>query len=324
VLEAVGQIPGVMGVSSSQVHFSLGSSAQTFLAIEGVPLRDSTGIVVNIRHVMPDLFRVMRARMVEGRPLEASDRGGSNPVAVVSASFARQHLGGHAIGARLRRTSIATLPWMEVVGVVEDVKDAGLGVNTGPTVYVPYLQENQPTVIMTVIARLRTLPSSIEKTFKNAVWSVDPTQAINRVALVDDIERESAAQPRFQMLVVALFSVGALALVIGGIYALTLFSVLRRSREIAVRGALGASPATLVSDAVWQGLRPVAIGIGGGVAAAVPIARLMQRALKQEFGASDLPLMMAVLLALLFTTAVAAYLPARRVTRVSPAEALQS
>ena len=324
IVDAVSHVPGVTAASSLQTHFSLGSSALTFLAIQGSPTADSTGRVVNIRHVMPGVFRVMQTRLLEGRMFEASDRIGSTPVAIVNASFAKLLLGGRAIGARLRRTSISTLPWMDVVGVVDDVKDAGVGVSLGPTVYIPYLQENQNTVIMNVIARLSNSPSAIDKMFKAAVWSVDPTQAVNRVAWVDDIETESAAQPRFQLLVVELFSSGALALVVGGIYALTLFSVLRRSREIAVRSALGATPRTLVGDAVWHGLRPVVIGMAAGLAGAIPVARVMQRALKQEFTVADAPQLLAVLAVLLAATAVAAYVPARRVADVPPSLSLQS
>jgi putative ABC transport system permease protein len=323
LIDAVAAIPGVEVASASQTFFSLGSSSLTFIAIDGVPLADSTGIVVNIRHIMPGWFGVLQTRLIAGRLPNATDRDGSIPVAVVSASFARRHLAGHAIGARIRRTANPTFPWMEVVGVVDDAKDAGMGVDLGPTLFVPYLQENQPTVTMTIVARARDGLSSLDRPIRRAIHTIDGTQAINRIRAVDDIQSESAAQPRFQALVVALFGIGALALVIGGIYALTLFALLRRTRELGLRAALGASPHGLVIDSVWRGVRPVLVGIGGGLALAIPAISVMQHALKENLGLGDIPLLAAVLGFLVIATTLAALMPALRALRIEPAAALR-
>lgn len=324
VVDAIGQVPGVTSVSATQGHFSLGSSSQTFLAIQGVSLPDSTGIISHIRHVMPNIFSVMGTKVLEGRAFDSNDREGTLPVALVSASFARQHLGGKAIGARLRRTAHPSYVWMEVVGVVDEVKDAGVGVDLGPTVYVPYLQSSQPAGLMTVVAKLRDTALPMERSIKSAIWGVDRAQSISEFALMSQLQRESSAQPRFQTFVVTLFGAGALLLVVGGIYALTLFSILKRTREIGVRAALGASPAEILGDAIRRGLRPLVVGIGFGLVMAVPSVRLMQRALHQELNASDLPLLAIVLAALVVAAMLAAVIPARRANKVSPLEAMRS
>ena len=323
VVAAIGRLPGVETVSGSQSEFALGGSSRTFFAIDGIPLVDSVGLMTNFRHVLPDIFRVQGTALREGRALDARDRDGAEMVAVVNESFARVYLNGHAIGARLRRTYQPNLPWMTVVGVVEDVKDDGLGVDLGPTLYVPYLQENQLSVSMTVLARLAGDAVPTDQSVQRAVWSVDGTPSIRRIALIETLERESAAEPRFQALVVSLFGTGALVLVIGGIYALTLFSVLRRTREFGVRAALGASPRDLVTNGVWRGLRPVLWGLALGALLAIPVLGALGRTLHQDVTVGDIPLFTVVLLALVVASAIAAFLPAQRATRIAPVVALQ-
>jgi putative ABC transport system permease protein len=123
---------------------------------------------------------------------------------------------------------------------------------------------------------------------------------------------------------VTLFGAGALVLVFGGIYALTLFSILKRTREIGVRAALGASQAEILGDAIRRGLRPLAAGILVGLAVAVPSLRFMQNALNQELSVSDLPTLALVLAVLVCAAVLAAIIPARHATKVSPLVAMRS
>ena len=141
---------------------------------------------------------------------------------------------------------------------------------------------------------------------------------------VDQLALESSATPRFQAAVVGLFGVGALLLVLGGIYAITLFSVLRRRREIGVRAALGAGAMTLVAETVRRVARPLVIGTLAGGVAVIPAVSLMQRMLNQTFGSSDAPVVVATLGALLVTGVTAAFIPARGAARVPPLEAMRS
>src|SRR5262249_54954770 len=134
----------------------------------------------------------------------------------------------------------------------------------------------------------------------------------------------TASQPRFQALVVALFGSAALVLVLGGTYAVTLFGVLRRTRELGLRAALGANPAELVSLAMRQGLRPVVTGVAVGVAVARPTSSALQLLLSEQLAVRDVPLMLLVATGLLATTAAACFAPARRVLRISPSAALRA
>jgi predicted lysophospholipase L1 biosynthesis ABC-type transport system permease subunit len=206
---------------------------------------------------------------------------------------------------------------------VDEVNDAGVSEELGPTIYVPYRRDNQATVFMTLLARLSSDVPPSERVIKNALWQVDRSQAISRIALVTDLANESAAAPRFRALVAALLGLAALIFVAGGIYALTLFNVLKRTREIGLRAALGAHPRTLIEGTVWMGLRPVALGMIVGLVAALPAVQVMQRVVKETLSANDLPLLVAVLAGLLASGALCALIPALRATRISPIVALR-
>ena len=141
---------------------------------------------------------------------------------------------------------------------------------------------------------------------------------------LDDLLLRSAAQPRFAALVAALFGGSALLLVLAGIYATTVYSVIRRTRELGVRAALGASPVDLLQTTMWQSLRPVAVGLAAGCALSIPLVQVMQQALREGIALSDAPLLGAVVLVLVAATASAAYFPARRALSVPPSLAMRS
>jgi ABC-type antimicrobial peptide transport system permease subunit len=120
-----------------------------------------------------------------------------------------------------------------------------------------------------------------------------------------------------------LFGGSALLLVLSGIYATTLYAILRRTRELGVRAALGARPADLVRATMWQSMRPVAMGLALGALLAVPLVNAMQDALKQGFSVADMPLFAAVVIVVVAATGAAAYLPARRALSIPPSVAMR-
>jgi hypothetical protein len=295
----------------------------TSFEIEGKPATPGVQQFAQVRHAMPDVFRVLRIRVLHGRGIDSTDRADGRPVTVVSASFARAYWPGEsAIGKRLRRTS-RTAPWLEVVGIVDDIMDAGAGVPIGPTLYLPYLQQNTATARVTLVARTKAEPTSLGRPIRRAIWSVNAAQAIDDVSSLSTLMSRSAAQPRFQMLVVGAFGTSALLLVLAGIYALTLFAVLGRKRELGVRAALGATPSQIVTLAMRGSMAPVAMGVAVGVLIAVPITRLMQRIINTRLEPGDAALLVGVVLLLVAAAALAALVPARRAGRVSPAVALR-
>lgn len=325
LLDAVRSLPGIDAATTDQTRFVLNETMQTGLEIEGAPAEPGVQQFAQIRHTTPDLLKVLGIRLIRGRAIDASDRADGPRVAMVSASFAKHYWGEkNPIGQRVRRISKSNPQWMEVIGVVDDVMDAGLGVDIGPTIYVSYLQQNTPVARVTLLARTRGSAASIYPAIRRAIWSVDRNQTIDGMSWLDDLLLRSAAQPRFQALVAALFGGSALLLVLGGIYATTVYAVLRRTRELGVRAALGARPVDLLHTTMSQSLRPVIAGMVVGTLTAVPLLRMMQRLLKEPLDVSDAPLFVGVALMVLVATAVAAYLPARRAVSVPPSLAMRA
>jgi putative ABC transport system permease protein len=324
LLDAVRALPGIEAASTDQTRFALNETMQTGLEIEGVPTEPGVQQSAQIRHSTPDLLKVLGIRLLRGRAIDAGDRPDGPRVAMVSASFAKHYWGTkNPIGQRVRRASKSNPQWMEVVGVVDDVMDAGLGVDIGPTIYVSYLQQNTPVARVTLLARTRGAAATIYPAIRRAIWSVDANQPIQSITGLEDLLLRSAAQPRFEALVAALFAASALLLVLSGIYATTLYAVLRRTRELGVRAALGARPADLVGATMWHSMRPVALGLAIGSLLAIPLVQTMQDALKQGFSAADAPLFGGVVLVVVAATALAAYFPARRALSIPPSVAMR-
>jgi ABC-type antimicrobial peptide transport system permease subunit len=140
---------------------------------------------------------------------------------------------------------------------------------------------------------------------------------------LDDLMVRTASQPRFAAIVGGLLGGSALLLVLAGIYAVTLHGVLRRTREIGVRAALGATGQGLTWTMMRQGLAPAVAGVAIGVVIAVPAARTLDGILTDGLTPADAPVIAAVVALILFATAVAALIPARRALRISPMVAMR-
>jgi putative ABC transport system permease protein len=326
LVRGVRGVPGVEAVSTIQTRFVLNEAISTTVQIDGKAIDPNNPTRTQNRHVMPDIFRVLRTRVRQGRGIDSTDRADAPLVAVVSASFAETHWPGeNPIGKRIRRGTTPTPgPWMEVVGVVDDMMDAGIGVSNGPTMYLSYLQQNTPSARVTIVARTRGNPAALGRSVRDAIWAANPSQAIDDVTPLATLMGRTAAQPRFQAFVVAVFGGSSLLLVLAGIYALTLFSILGRRRELGVRAALGASPGEIVVFAMRGSLLPVIAGVATGGLVAIPIIRLMQRVVNAQLGFSDIPLLGAVVVLLPVAAAAAALIPARRAGKISPSIALQA
>lgn len=325
LIHAVKRVPGVDGASSIQTRFILNEAMQTAFDIEGREPPSGVQQFSQIRHVMPGVFRVMRVRVFEGRGFDSTDRAGARPVAIVNRSFAKQYWPGEdALGKHLRRHSLTNAPWLDVIGVVDDVHDAGAGVELGPTLYVPYLQQNTPTARVTLVVRSHGDVASLGRDVRRAIWSVDRTQAIDAITPLETLLSRSAAQPRFQALVVGTFGASALALVLAGIYALTLLTTVARTRELGVRAALGAGPTRIVAVAMRGSMLPVVTGAVLGALLSMPATQLIAKSVNGSLQASDVVMFVGVVLLLLVATAAAAFVPARRAANISPSVALRA
>jgi len=322
MLAELSSLPGVASVGSTQASFGAGANMQSYFDIEGRQADPDVRLASNIRHVTPGYFTTLHVPMRAGRPFTDADRIGNSMVAVVSESFARQFWPGEsAVGKRIRRAG-PTAPWLDVVGVAADVRDVGLATAAAPTLYVPYLQQNTPTALVTVVLRTQTDPSSLATAVRRAVWRVDRNQALAFLFPLEELLARSVSIQHLQNTLLALFAAGGLSVALVGLYGLASSSVVRRHREIGIRAALGARRGQILGLVVGDALRPVAVGIVLGLVVAVALALYATRAYP-SLASIDLGVFAAAAVGILVTACVAAVIPSSRALQVDPAGVLR-
>lgn len=266
--------------------------------------------------VTPGYFRALGIDTVSGRSFTDRDVTGAPRVAIVNEAFARQHWPGmNPIGRRFRRgIPSATLPWMTVVGVVDDVKHDALEAGVRPTFYLSFAQD--PTQAMTLLVRSGSEPSTVTRTVEQAMRAVDPNQPVGAVRTLGAIHMASMGARRLPAIWFAVFAALACLLAAAGVYGLVAYSVAARTREFGVRLAIGATPARLLRSTVWDGVRPVLVGAAAGAVAAGASADVLSGLLFRVRPRDTASFLAAVSLPLV-TAVLASYLPAPRRTHCS-------
>ena len=325
VLARISEIPEVAAAGSTQTTFQPNTTMTTRAEIAGQQAESGALAQVNIRHVTAGYFDAMRVRVIDGRAIDSRDRIGTPMAAVVSQSFASRFWPGQQpVGQRVRRVgSAGNGPWLTVVGVVGDVMDNGLGADLGPTLYVPYLQQNTPTARISLTIRTKSDPLAIANTVRQAVWSVDPIQPVDGVRTLDDALGESVAQPRFRTVLMTIFGSFGLALACIGVYSVAAYSARQRTREIGVRMALGADRREVTRVLLRGSMPPILVGSLLGLVGTALVMQWMTSVLYKP-SAGDAVYVVVALLLLLLCAIAATLLPAGRAARVSPSEAIRT
>jgi putative ABC transport system permease protein len=241
-------------------------------------------------------------------------------VAVVNQTFAQRYLPtGDPLGRRIRVGRDDA--WMTIVGVVGDIRHLGPATPPRPEFYQPHTQRSFP--FMAFVVRTHGGPSIVTPAIRAEIARLDPAQPISDVATMDEHIARSLSRPRFMSTLVGTFGALALLLSIVGIYGVMAYSVTQRTREIAIRMALGASARSVLAMVLSRTLWLAALGIAAGLAAAAAFTRVLAGLL---FGVSRMdPSTFAGTAALLVVVAVAAgALPALRATRIDGVKALRS
>lgn len=279
--------------------------------------------------VTPDYFRTMRIPLRNGRLLDLHDIAGAPEAILISESFAKRKFPWRdPIGQRIRLGPELgewgrNHPWDIIVGVVGDVKQASLALNQPDAFYVAMGQWSWVDSVETLVVRTAGDAAALAPSVRNAIWSVDKNQPVVRVATMDELVAKSAAQRRFALVLFEAFGIVALVLAATGIYGVLSGSVTERTREIGVRAALGASPGSILSLVLRQGL--VLTGIGAAIGAAGALAAT-QAIVTLLFGVSriDATTYVGVIALLVGVSTVACWLPAQRAARVDPAKTLRA
>jgi len=320
LLERAAALPGVKAAAATSYVPLSGAFRFVFFCPEG---RVCEGIgkdpVIAQRQITPDYFEATRTPLRRGRAFTAADTAQSLPVVIVNETTARRYWpGADPIGKHLANSRDKVQ--REVVGVAADVKFRSLDAPNIEEMYLPLAQSPWPS--MTVLVRSDADPRPLVAAVRQELARLDPDIAVSGVQSLDEIVSGSVAQPQLVERVVAVFAVLALVLASIGIYGVMSYSVAERTRELAVRMALGAGPREILRLVLGEGLGLTAAGLVLGLAVSLAATRLMSSLL---FGVSATdPVTFGGAVAVLAATALlASFLPARRGMRLSPVRALR-
>jgi putative ABC transport system permease protein len=267
--------------------------------------------------ISPNFFRVMGVQLVKGREFTESDVESAQPVVIINEKIARQFLRNEdPIGKKLKPGGDK---WYTIVGVVRDVKFEGFAEDAGYTMYYPYAQHPMAGMYLTV--RSKADPQLLLGQVRRKVAEMDSEQPISQSATMDQLVSEQVAMPRFNTVLVGAFAVIGLLLAIVGTYGVISFSVSNRTREIAIRMALGAQQRDILKMTLGNGMKIVLIGIAIGMVAALAVTRIISNLLF-DVVATDPITFVSMPLLLILVALIACYMPARRATKVTPIIAL--
>jgi predicted permease len=315
-------IPGVSAVSPVLIPPFMGPNVfrSRFLPAGAAAAAGDTASYFPLELGNEDLFRALGLPVLRGRGFLPSDRERAPQVAVLSESAARRLWPGeNALGKRMRPPQDPSGDWVTVVGIVPDTRYRALREAT-PTVYAPWRQSFwQGNFAVRSSRDLATLVPAMRR----ALRDVDPQLTLWDARTMDEMLDAPLAQPRLGAWLVSAFSATALLLAAVGLYGVVAGVVRERTREIGVRLTLGATPARVWRDVVRGALTIVGAGAAVGLVGALAGSRLVA-ALLFEVSPTDPLTLAAVCLLLLGVALLAAYLPARRASRVDPARALRA
>lgn len=316
---ALAKVRAIAGVRHAAVILSLPLSGDSWFDGIQLPGRQRPGgqrPIAQVRFVSPGIFSTLGIRLLRGRGFVAADQKASPNEAVISLHMARTLWPGRdPVGQTFRDNG----PPMRVIGVAGDVLETPTEAPPN-VVYQPYWTFPFPRTILAVRSALPA--ATLAPEIRRAVWSIDPTVPVEHFNTMEQVADHAVGTQRFEASLLGLFAAAALLLAGLGVYGVVSYSVGRRRQEIGMRAALGARPAALAGAVLRQALRPVAIGLAVGIAAALALGQLVASLLFGVQPADPLTLL-AVVLVLLAAGVLAAWLPARRAAALDPAQALR-
>lgn len=323
LLEEVNALPGVTAGAASGIPLNLeGQNLTPFEIVEGEHPQ-TEGVYASFSSVTPAYFRAAGIPLRTGRSFTDRDDAAAPGVAVINEEMARRYWPGeNPIGKHLVLSSLpSNKPSYEIVGVVGSTRHTSLAQEPEPEIYAPLRQV--PNSGMVVVARSSGDPLSLAELIQSRVYGIDHDQPVFRTFTLENLVQESSKQTRFYMVLFTVFAVVGLSLATMGLYSVVAYSVSRRLHEMSVRIAIGAKGADVLRLVVVEGLRLSLLGVALGLLAAFALVRFLSSVL-YDIGARD-PLTFVVVPLIVITVAIlASYLPAQRVLRIDPVDALRA
>ena len=293
-----------------------------FVIAGNPPLEQGATDTANYVAASPRYFHVMGIPLMRGRLFSDDDSALTPPVALISETLARRYFPGQN---PLGRQLIFGFPphgdvARQIVGVVADIHDVSIATSPGPMMYVPFTQG--PFWGTEVVVKSNLTAAEIAAAIRTETHNIDKNLPVTDIESFPEAMHVSVAEPRFRTVLLGLFSAIALLLAAIGIFGVISFSVSRRTREIGVRMALGATPSSIRRMVLGESAKLVMFGLGVGIPAALILTHFLSTLL---FGVTptDPLTFIAVALLLMLVALAAAYIPARRAIRIDPMVALR-
>jgi predicted permease len=320
-MEETGRLPGVQSVAvAHQVPVGDVAGGNTTFEIPGRP--HQSGNESSSRQVSVDYFNTVRARLSRGRYFSETDSASKPRVMIVNQSFARKYFAGEdPVGKQIRYD--ATSPAIEIVGIVDDIKEGPLDAEVQPVLYTPFNQE--PDSAFFVVVRTAQAPQKLLKSLEGTLHQIDPDILTFAPETMEDRinHSQSTYLHRSSAWLIGGFAATALLLGIIGLYGVIAYSVSQRTREIGVRMALGAGKGTVMKMVMREAGWLTAVGIVAGLVCSL-VAATMMRGLLFGVSAWDGSTLVVVAVVLGCAALAASAIPARRAASVDPMEALRA
>ena len=329
LLDSIRELPGVQAVAAhTDSPFRGGGSRETFI-IEGLPdPSPRNGHPASTNVIAGDFLRALGVAVIGGRPFDARETRTSPPVALVNETMARQFwTNENPIGKRIRLYyDKDPNHWFSIIGVVGDIRyrrvdptpQVFLSTRQDPYRLLPYASDP----LVSLIVRTGADPAALIPAVQSRIWSVDRDQPILNLQPMDHILWRSMAEPRIYTIFLGVFAVIALAIASAGIYGISAYAVVRRTREIGIRLALGATTGQIRALIVRRGLSLILVGVAIGIAGALALTNVMAGFL-YGVSAADPSTIATVLFMFGLVAFVSTCIPANRAARIAPSSAFR-
>lgn len=316
------ELAGIPGVTSVGVVYPLPQGGEGWSGsfdVEGFPADALEGPHAEYAVAMPGYFRTMGIPL-RGRDFTADDRAGRPLTVIVDEDLAKKYWPGQdAIGKRISPDAEQG-QWLTIVGVVGHVRSAGPSKPSEPQLYLPFLQH--PQQMMYPVVKTAAAPASLAPAIRNTVRGLDRNLPVTKQRTVVDLVHDALARQRFNLVMIGLFALTALALASIGLYGVMAYLVAQRTKEIGIRVALGGQPSDVRGLVVKESIGIALVGLVVGTAGSLVLSRGMTGML-YEIRPDDPTTYVTVAALLTIVAALAAFGPARRATRVDPLTALR-
>jgi predicted permease len=320
LVERVESLPGVRGAAVTLTLPMTGFAATPVQAAGAQLLKLNERPFAILQNVTPGYFRTMGIALQRGRDFARRDSASSGAVAIVNEALARRLWtdGEEPIGS-LILVGANPKP-LQVVGVVANVRQAGLSEQAGPGIYRPRSQTPGMSAMFAV--RTEGDPLRYVNAIRAEVAAIDPDRTITALKTMEEIVDASEGRRHSIMILLMIFASAGLSLAVIGIYGVVAYSVAQRSREMAIRRALGAPTVSILKLVLQQGLMLAIAGVFIGLVGAWALSRVLE-ALLYEISATDPIIFSGVALLVVFVALAASYVPARRATQLEPITVLR-